>query len=1036
MSDVLNIYRAGQVIEALQIDEDTKVTLAMMSDQYVLCSVKVSRSLNLQYEDYILQDGEVYKINSIPKKDFDGVNYSYQIKFDSQAESLKHEFMKFEGADEFPLYATADRHIALLVESLNVDDPGYTVGIVDVSEPVLIEYAGDTHLSALTKIAQKCSFEYYLKGKELNLVKTMGRDTGLTFEVGEQKGLYKLTLEGSDNSEVITRAYGYGGTRNIDYTYRNGSKKLVFEERFLESNVDRFKVRAGKYENADIFPKRTSSITAVTTTVNAHSVVDTTIDFNLAEHYQEGVTAKIMFTSGALMNQEFDIKSYDHVTKTIFFLESKDSDGYVLPNANSVPEVGDTYVLLDFRMPASYVTANEALLKAKTLEFLMQNNLPKVLYTLEIDQKYIRDNGLILKIGDKVNVVNPDNNLIHDSLRITGLTYPRVNPGDVVAVISTFVPYNLQERLVANAIESTKQFSAISKMNVAAARRATFVLRVLENSIFDTDGLFDSTKINVGVITAALGIFGIKSQNLLLNEVVVTDNFLNNSNSINITGGQLIHLEIEIAGLGSIWNMQGVTKSDLLSNTLYYIYARCSKIALVGEFIITPDQVKLEDVPGQYSFLLGVVSPAKNGVRDVAMTYGITSISGRRIKTGIIEGYQSSWNLDTGEIFGKLTFKGSGGVVKDVADTDNQAALANANALAAQITADTGLNQSNDALAGVVAANEFAEAIAKSEANIAKASAISAAQTDAESRATSAYNSAVEASNAYAVIKANAASTEAQLAAAADASNKAAQAYQDAVANAKLIYDNLTAALKPLAYQEFVLFSQLGDTIIDKGMIRTTLLNAAGIWANIINAGYITAAQIEALNISVTNLKAVNGNIGGWLITSDGLLSPNSFEYPGAGVVAPMAFKSSDASISLNNVFNSGSYWNPVTQSWEGIPLTRLVGSKIDPKGLYIASDGRYRGVDGVQAVMHIEALGNATHAAYLSAPASGTALEVNGMTKLKELQVTGALSVTGGIKVNGMTPMTGYEYISSGNPETRKYVNGIYMGQGVGMSW
>jgi len=47
---------------------------------------------------------------------------------------------------------------------------------------------------------------------------------------------------------------------------------------------------------------------------------------------------------------------------------------------------------------------------------------------------------------------------------------------------------------------------------------------------------------------------------------------------------------------------------------------------------------------------------------------------------------------------------------------------------------------------------------------------------------------------------------------------------------------------------------------------------------------------------------------------------------------------------------------------------------------------------------------------------------------------IKGAIVTTGG---NGTgTGFTGYEYITPGNPETRKHINGVYIGQGIGMSW
>lgn len=153
--------------------------------------------------------------------------------------------------------------------------------------------------------------------------------------------------------------------------------------------------------------------------------------------------------------------------------------------------------------------------------------------------------------------------------------------------------------------------------------------------------------------------------------------------------------------------------------------------------------------------------------------------------------------------------------------------------------------------AAVAEAGVYAEEIAKSKADVAKAAAISAASDDAKLKADTAYSKAVDSANIYAKTVANSAASQAEVNAAADALNKANNAYNTAVAAANLQYSNLTASLKTLAYQDVVELSKLGNTVIEGGRVKTTLLDAAWIQANVVTAQYIDTLELDAAKISI-----------------------------------------------------------------------------------------------------------------------------------------------------------------------------------------
>lgn len=199
-----------------------------------------------------------------------------------------------------------------------------------------------------------------------------------------------------------------------------------------------------------------------------------------------------------------------------------------------------------------------------------------------------------------------------------------------------------------------------------------------------------------------------------------------------------------------------------------------------------------------------------------------------------------------------------------IADALNKLNEAKADATAKLNSAIAASNGYTDAQtqANLVLAQNYADSIATTKANAAQANAISQASTDAQNKATTAYNNAVSAANSYAATVANSAATQAEVNAAADALQKANNAYNNAVANATAQYNALTANLKSLAYLDVVELAKLGTTIIDGGKIKTTLLDADYIRANVVNAAYINTLSIDAAAIKSGTIDSARINAG------------------------------------------------------------------------------------------------------------------------------------------------------------------------------
>jgi hypothetical protein len=698
----LDIYRAGAIFATVDIDSDTKFSEKLPGTDLISCSLKVSTALDLQEGDYIIHNGYPYTINIQPEfgKSSDSLAKTYSISFEAQFYQLLDMYVQNNGAHTFPYYATARDHVQLIVDSANADTSGgWVIGDIDETEPLLLNYEWVYCRTSLDDIASAFGLEWKVKGKTFNMKKAMGRDTGLVFEYGRGKGLHGLTRSSDTTKNVANRVYGVGGTKNITSAYRNGVEpNLVFEERYVETpgvTAGTERVKEARYLNEDIYPHFEGSVTATTlirgadNAITGFTITDPSIDFDVNTQLQEGVKATVSFLSGQLAGLEFEISNFNYATKTATLIPNTDANGRVLPDDLNLAEAGNKFTFLNIIMPAAYFTAAEAKLKTATLLYRDQNKFQRLIYGAKPDEKHLRDNNILLEAGDRAGLIDSDLE-VDEILRFTEISYPLVNPFDVTGTIGNDIVYDRVTKLFADVLNNTQQMAEIDRRGQEIAKRNAQNLRVLAESIFDVEGNFDSAKFNVGVLSALLGIFGIQSANFLLNKVFITGNYGSDPNAVNISAGELFHLEYSNAGNQNIWQMQPVTQNGLTPGQGYYVYSKLSKTSQVGSFLITTDQIKPNDLPGFYTVRTGFIYPQIDGWRDVDFTYGITTVNGRQIKTGEIRGNTNALilNLDTGEIFGKLTFKGSDGTVKDVVTVDNKAALAQANALAAQVLAD------------------------------------------------------------------------------------------------------------------------------------------------------------------------------------------------------------------------------------------------------------------------------------------------------------------------------------------------------------
>ncbi|AMQ00908.1 hypothetical protein AY601_4057 [Pedobacter cryoconitis] len=698
MINKLDIFRTGAIIASIDIDTSTVFNEKLQGTRLISCPVSTVENIDIQEEDYIIFEDEEFSVNLMSDREKDGAILSQKISvnFEAAFYKLLDVYVKSSlGAKKFPLYGTALEHCQMIINSANQAGSGWFIIEVDNTEPVTIEYDFTYVRTALDIISEATGLEWDVKGKGLKMVESIGRDTGLVFELGRGKGLHQIKRSPDASKNVITRAYGQGGTRNITSKYRGGLyNNLIFEGEFVQTpgvTVGTQRVKEGRYINENIFPQFKGTITATTVLrdsankIISTTITDTSIDFNINNFLQEGVKAKVSFLTGILTGNEFEIDSYVHATRTITLINSTDTNGYIRPNDLNLPEIGNKFTLLDMNMPAEYVTRSENDLRTETLKFLNENEFQRLLYGAKPDPKVLRDSNTKLRAGDRATVKDTDW-AVDEVLRFTEITFPLVNRYDITAIIGNEIRYDKTVKLIADVIQANKQVQEIDRKSEVLAKRGVQNLRAFELSIFNPDGKLDADRYDVGVLTTLLAIIGTKSQNFRLNKVYITDNYGGNANSVSISLGELVHFEYANPGNQNIWQLQPVAQSGLIPDKLYYVYCKCSKTNQSGTFVITIDQIKPEDVAGFWMFLAGVIYPVLDGYRNSDFTNGIADITAARIKIGKIISRDglTGFDLDNSTIFGKINFRSSAGTLKDVKDVDTVATNALTNAATAQ----------------------------------------------------------------------------------------------------------------------------------------------------------------------------------------------------------------------------------------------------------------------------------------------------------------------------------------------------------------
>ena len=674
-------------------------SITLLGADTVAITVKSATPLTFHLGDQIDVYGKTYTLNQLPGiKKTGNRNFEYTLTFEGvQYELIDVQFLLPDDTVLDSFTGDLEDFLGILIGNLTRVYPGkWVLGVYPANtEYKTLTYTEKNCLEVLQDLCEQYSTEFEItqaNGVRTLNIKTAGVNFPYTFRYGRTGGLYELTRQNINSKNVVTRLYVYGGSSNLGDKYRYTRLCLPGKAKNASYIEDAAAIAAyGLKENTKIFddirPERYGEVTAAGSAYYAFK--DATMNFDLNEKDSagntkwliDGATAKVKFTTGNLAGYEFDIHKYDHATKEIQVVPFTDENGMKFPSETSAAfqfGVGDKYFFTDINLPDTYKTDAENKLLAEGNKAITEYSQPQVQYGLSIDENFIRQFAgeltvvNLFAVGDYIPVEDEDRG-VNKSVRITAFTRDLLREYKYNITLGDSVT----KTTITRVIEDLQKIDNVIEINDLAdpskARRNWKASQEVLANVFDPEGHYYSEKIKPLSIETTMLATGARSQQFVLQNTRFEPNYEGNPNTVKVVGGTLVHYTI--AETVKSWQLNTATFSNLVSGTVYYIYARCQKTGTAGNIVFDTVQRAVDGDPTYYYFLIGSLSSVitdtdgNRPARLIALTYGATTINGRFLATGRIQSGdgQTYFDLDAGEIGGNIKFRASDGTLKDVA---------------------------------------------------------------------------------------------------------------------------------------------------------------------------------------------------------------------------------------------------------------------------------------------------------------------------------------------------------------------------------
>ena len=658
--------------------------------------------------------------------------FEYVVTMEAYQSRAKHWKFKntVDGRLKFPLTAKPHEHLQMFIDNMNLRDNGWTMGECVPGTEHLISYDHNYCLDALQMMANEFDTEWEIVNKRVSLKKVeYNKATPLALAYGKGNG-FKPGVGRSNSSDQmpVEILYVQGGERNIDpsaYGFRElhlppvgsslGFDGTHFEDesgydssiaRQYEVRSDRMSIQRSdrpldtyaedSIDCSDIYPKRIGQVGSVVVVSeenhyydiidNETLVIDGVTHPNPCPNYSQcvivGETMTIVFQSGMLAGREFDVSYHDEDKR--FAIVPCELDGRKMPDSVFSPIGGDTFIIFNCTLPASYICDNATKSGAEwdmfraAIRYLYEHEDQRFTFTGDLDGIWSKsrwdDVGPKILLGGYVSF--QDDRFQSDAVlvRITAIKDYINNPFSPEITLSnqlTAAGFASSMNLVQNQeVEMGTLYNDSILFTKRRFRDALDTMEMLQESLLDfSEGI---NPITVQTMQALIGDRGLQFEFRNGTNVVIPSSAIfhmnNDTRVFSATNPStstppdvlvLLHKEMDT----SLTYPQDYMKwimSDFVSEVLtddtqgYYLYAKCSSVEGVetGEFVLSDIAITIDHEAGYYHFLVGILGKVHDGERSFVTLYGFTELLPGRVTTNLIisgDG-KSFFNLETGRI--------------------------------------------------------------------------------------------------------------------------------------------------------------------------------------------------------------------------------------------------------------------------------------------------------------------------------------------------------------------------------------------------
>ena len=419
----LEIYdRQGALKRKVSPDSSSRWTEEVGAEFVVTVNFTTWEFFVLSVGDYVEISGKRFSIRKEyrPKKT-DTQKYTYNISFYGREHDMQDLlFCRLnQGEDDlesvFAYDGTPMEMLEKLVANMNRNTDGVTwrAGQAVTGDRKTINFNGLFCWDAAGEIAGAWETEWWLDGEYLNIGKC---EHGERVTLGYMKGL-KTGLTQNENSNSVkwfTRLIPVGSAKNIDPSkYGYTHLQLPSRDKYIDLNTQ-LGLKEHREEAAfqDIFPHRLGTVSSVRSEEQTNKdgkkytvyyVKDKDLPFNPDEYMIGEEVIHITFESGDLSGREFEC-NWHNGTQEFEIVNTYPDENTQIPGGNIIPNIGDTYILTNIRMPDEYYPIAEEQYKQAVDSFLTEYSKDISIYSGNTDYIHVDKNSVPLSLGQRVRL--------------------------------------------------------------------------------------------------------------------------------------------------------------------------------------------------------------------------------------------------------------------------------------------------------------------------------------------------------------------------------------------------------------------------------------------------------------------------------------------------------------------------------------------------------------------------------------------------------------------------------------------------------